>query len=126
MEGTPAKVKQGDEEKRTEGGDETRKKAKMPKRKREKKPKIAVQSIGPGRSEEVEVRESSKAADTKGTPTASNPPSDSNQSHTSTLRTGIVKPRARTWELPLLVRSGFFVLSLGLRRSDLAVLSPLI
>ncbi|PUU80775.1 surfeit locus protein 6-domain-containing protein [Tuber borchii] len=53
MEGTPAKVKQGDE-KRTEGGDETRKKAKMPKRRREKKPKIAVQSIGPGRSEEVE------------------------------------------------------------------------
>lgn len=80
MEGTPAKAKQGDEEKRTEGGDEARKKAKMPKRKREKKPKIAVQSIGPRRSEEVEVRESSKAADVKGTPAASNPPLNSNRS----------------------------------------------
>jgi len=109
MEGTPAKVKQGDEEKRTEGGDETRKKAKMPKRKREKKPKIAIQSIGPGRSEEAEARESSKTADVKGTLAASNPPSNSNQSHTSTGRTGIIEPALGRWSFLCWYGPAFFL-----------------
>ncbi|KAG0633778.1 surfeit locus protein 6-domain-containing protein [Tuber brumale] len=80
VEGAPAKVEQGDEEK-TEGGDETRKKTKMPRKKREKKPKVVVQSIGPRRGEEIEVREPSKTADAKATPAASEPQPSANQSH---------------------------------------------
>ena len=49
-------------------------------------------------------------------------------SHGHTVRTGIIGPRARTSELPLLVRSGsfffLFCLRLGLRRSVFAVRSP--
>ena len=45
-----------------------------------------------------------------------------------TVRTGIIGPRARTLELPLLVRSGsfffFFCFRLGLRGSVFAVRSP--
>ena len=46
----------------------------------------------------------------------------------TTVRTGIIGPRARTLELPLLVRSGsfffLFCLRLGLRGSVFAVRSP--
>ena len=45
-----------------------------------------------------------------------------------TVRTGIIRPHARTLELPLLVRSGsfffLFCLRLGLRGSVFAVRSP--
>ncbi|CUS07361.1 unnamed protein product [Tuber aestivum] len=80
-EGTPAKVKEGDVEKGAEGGDETRKIAKMPKKKREKKPKIVVQSIGPRRSWEEEVKEASKTAGGETVPVASETQPNPDQSH---------------------------------------------
>ncbi|KAG0127113.1 surfeit locus protein 6-domain-containing protein [Tuber indicum] len=82
MEGAPAKVEQSDE--KTEGGDETRKKTKMPRKKREKKPKVVVQSIGPRKGGEIEVREVSKTAVAKAT-LASEIQSTANRSSNPTL-----------------------------------------